>query len=125
MFYSYLKTFNRLGVKAIPMAADTGPIGGDLSHEFIILAETGESQVYADKKIFEVDENIISLIGDVFESFADYNKAIKFYEQAISVLDKLKALGEKPKFSEAEIKIQDDIAPKLKLLVDQLKFKVF
>ena len=55
MFYSYLKTFERLGLKAIPMAADTGPIGGDLSHEFIILAETGESQIYADKKIFEVD----------------------------------------------------------------------
>jgi prolyl-tRNA synthetase len=57
MFYSYLKTFNRLGLKAIPMAADTGPIGGDLSHEFVILAETGESQIYADKKIFEVDLN--------------------------------------------------------------------
>jgi prolyl-tRNA synthetase len=55
MFYSYLKTFNRLGLKAIPMAADTGPIGGDLSHEFIILAETGESQIYADKKILEID----------------------------------------------------------------------
>ena len=55
MFYSYLKTFERLGLKAIPMAADTGPIGGDLSHEFIILAETGESQIYADKKIFEID----------------------------------------------------------------------
>ena len=57
MFFAYLKTFNRLNLKAIPMAADTGPIGGDLSHEFIILAETGESQVYADKKIFEVDLN--------------------------------------------------------------------
>ena len=43
------------GLKAIPMAADTGPIGGDLSHEFIILAEAGESQIYADKKIFEID----------------------------------------------------------------------
>jgi prolyl-tRNA synthetase len=57
MFYSYIKTFNRLGLKAIPMAADTGPIGGDLSHEFIILAETGESQIYADKNIFEIDLN--------------------------------------------------------------------
>ena len=57
MFYSYIKTFNRLGLKAIPMAADTGPIGGDLSHEFIILAETGESQIYADKKIFEINVN--------------------------------------------------------------------
>ena len=55
MFYSYLKTFQRLGLKAIPMSAETGPIGGDLSHEFIILAETGESQLYADKKIFEID----------------------------------------------------------------------
>ena len=55
MFYSYLKTFNRLGLKAIPMAADTGPIGGDLSHEFIILAETGESQIFADKRIFEIN----------------------------------------------------------------------
>ena len=55
MFYSYLKTFNRMGLKAIPMAADTGPIGGDLSHEFVILAETGESQIYADKNIFQID----------------------------------------------------------------------
>ncbi len=57
MFFSYLKTFDRLGLKAIPMAADTGPIGGDLSHEFIILAETGESKIYADKKIFEINLN--------------------------------------------------------------------
>ena len=57
IFFSYLKTFKRLGLKAIPMAADTGPIGGDLSHEFIILADTGESDIYADKKIFEIDLN--------------------------------------------------------------------
>ena len=57
MFFSYLKTFNRLGLKAIPMAAETGPIGGDLSHEFIILAETGESKIYADKNIFEINLN--------------------------------------------------------------------
>ncbi len=46
MFVAYLRTFARMGLKAIPMAADTGPIGGDLSHEFIILAGTGESAVY-------------------------------------------------------------------------------
>ena len=57
MFFSYLKTFERLGLKAIPMAADTGPIGGDLSHEFVILAETGESQIYTDKRIFEINLN--------------------------------------------------------------------
>jgi prolyl-tRNA synthetase len=47
MFVAYLRTFARLGLKAIPMVADTGPIGGDLSHEFIILASTGESEVYS------------------------------------------------------------------------------
>ncbi|MGL4285986.1 MAG: proline--tRNA ligase [Phreatobacter sp.] len=46
MFVAYLRTFERLGLKAIPMRADTGPIGGDLSHEFIILADTGESEVF-------------------------------------------------------------------------------
>lgn len=50
MFVSYLRIFARLGVPAIPMRADTGPIGGDLSHEFIILAATGESAVFCDKK---------------------------------------------------------------------------
>jgi prolyl-tRNA synthetase len=49
MFVSYLRTFSRLGLKAIPMRADTGPIGGDLSHEFIILASTGESEVFCDR----------------------------------------------------------------------------
>jgi len=46
MFVAYLRTFTRMGLKAIPMRADTGPIGGDLSHEFIILADTGESAVF-------------------------------------------------------------------------------
>ncbi len=53
-FLAYLNTFKRLGLSAIPMAADTGPIGGNLSHEFIILADTGESKIYTDKRIFEV-----------------------------------------------------------------------
>ena len=54
MFYAYLKTFKRLGLEAIPMAADTGPIGGDLSHEFVILADTGESKIFADKSILKI-----------------------------------------------------------------------
>jgi prolyl-tRNA synthetase len=48
MFLAYLRTFQRMGLTAVPMRADTGPIGGDLSHEFIILAETGESAVFYD-----------------------------------------------------------------------------
>jgi prolyl-tRNA synthetase len=55
MFVAYLRTFNRLGLKAIPMKADTGPIGGDLSHEFIILASTGESEVFCHKDYLDFD----------------------------------------------------------------------
>ncbi|MEN5114475.1 proline--tRNA ligase [Brevundimonas diminuta] len=54
MFAAYLNTFSRLGLKAVPMRADTGPIGGDLSHEFIVLAETGESEVFCDRKLVEM-----------------------------------------------------------------------
>ena len=51
MMLAYMRTFQRLGVRAVPMAADTGPIGGDLSHEFHILASTGESQVFYDSEV--------------------------------------------------------------------------
>lgn len=54
MFAAYLNTFARLGVTAIPMQADPGPIGGDLSHEFLILAESGESAVFCDKAVLDV-----------------------------------------------------------------------
>ena len=54
MFVAYLNTFARMGLKAVPMRADTGPIGGDLSHEFIILADTGESQVFCHKDLVEM-----------------------------------------------------------------------
>jgi prolyl-tRNA synthetase len=75
MFVAYLRTFTRLGLKAIPMRADTGPIGGDLSHEFIILADTGESQVYCHKEFLELavpgegvdfgnDGEIAGIVGD-------------------------------------------------------------
>ena len=67
MFFAYLKTFNRLDLQAIPMAADTGPIGGDLSHEFIILAETGESNVYADKNIFNIELSNYNFTKDSLE----------------------------------------------------------
>jgi prolyl-tRNA synthetase len=53
MFVAYLRTFDRMGLKAIPMVAESGPIGGDLSHEFIILAETGESAVYCHRDYME------------------------------------------------------------------------
>ncbi|HTO34461.1 MAG TPA: proline--tRNA ligase [Pararhizobium sp.] len=55
MFAAYLRTFSRMGLRAIPMRADTGPIGGDLSHEFIILADTGESEVFCHKDFLDFD----------------------------------------------------------------------
>ena len=54
MFVAYLRTFARMGLKAVPMKADTGPIGGDLSHEFIILADTGEFEVFCDRDLIEM-----------------------------------------------------------------------
>ena len=76
MFYAYLKTFQRLGLKSIPMKAETGPIGGDLSHEFIILADTGESKIFADKKIFDIKveefKNNESSLKKMRENFSKY-----------------------------------------------------
>ena len=54
MFCAYHNTFSRLGLTGVPMRADTGPIGGELSHEFIILAETGESAVFCDKTLLDM-----------------------------------------------------------------------
>ena len=54
MFVAYLRTFARMGLTAIPMRAETGPIGGDLSHEFIVLADTGESVVFCDRRVLDL-----------------------------------------------------------------------
>ncbi len=76
-FISYLRTFKRLGLTAIPMAADTGPIGGNLSHEFIILAETGESKIFTDKRIFDVETGDIKVEKNSLENLR--SKYEKFY----------------------------------------------
>jgi prolyl-tRNA synthetase len=55
MFVSYLRTFARMGLKAVPMRAETGPIGGKDSHEFLILADTGESAVFFDRDFYDMD----------------------------------------------------------------------
>ena len=61
---SYLKTYERLGLKAIPMRADTGPIGGNYSHEFLVLADTGESEVFFDKRILDFNFGIANVNFD-------------------------------------------------------------
>jgi len=76
-FLSYLRTFKRLELTAIPMEADTGPIGGNLSHEFIILAETGESKIFTDKRIFELDSEGTSVEKKSLEELR--KKYEKFY----------------------------------------------
>ncbi len=55
MFVAYLRTYARMGLRAIPLQADSGPIGGDLSHEFVILAATGETRVHADRRLLDMD----------------------------------------------------------------------
>ncbi len=70
MFVSYLRTFARMGLKAIPMRADTGPIGGDLSHEFLILADTGESEVFFDRDFYDMDWSAFTIDYDDVEAVA-------------------------------------------------------
>ena len=74
-FVAYLKTFKRMGLTAIPMKADSGPIGGDMSHEFVILADTGESEVGCHRDLLENEWlNTIDLEGDlqvVVDSFTN------------------------------------------------------
>ncbi len=77
MFLSYLKTFEKFDLKAIPMKAETGPIGGDLSHEFIILAETGESEVFLDKNLLEIETKYIDYTKEKIDKIV--NKYSSFY----------------------------------------------
>ncbi len=99
-FLSYLKTFKRLELVAIPMAADTGPIGGNLSHEFIILADTGESKIFTDKRIFDLEYDDTKLEKKSLENLR------KKYEQFYSVTDE--------KFNEKEFEKKVDAPYRLK-----------
>jgi prolyl-tRNA synthetase len=78
MFIAYLKTFKRLGLNAIPVAADSGPIGGNLSHEFSIVAETGESEIFCDSNLLEIDidENIYNSNDKIISVVENY---LNFY----------------------------------------------
>ena len=104
MFLSYLRIFKHMNLKAIPVAADTGPIGGDLSHEFIILAETGESDVYLDKNILSEDIPDIKYdeslaISDLVDKLTSYYTAADdkhngdIYKKTVKEYDRLKTRG--------------------------------
>lgn len=91
MFVSYLRTFERLGVKAIPMRADTGPIGGDLSHEFLILADTGESEVFCHSDVMslavppeDVDYDNDDLIAGIVKDWTtNYARTDELHDEAL------------------------------------------
>lgn len=76
MLLSYVRTYARMGLKAIPMQAETGPIGGKMSHEFIILADTGESKVYAHKDWMERDMTAPDLSYDDADALNRYYEGI-------------------------------------------------
>ncbi|MGO8865227.1 MAG: proline--tRNA ligase [Alphaproteobacteria bacterium] len=82
MFVAYLRTFARMGLKAIPMAAESGPIGGDMSHEFIILAETGESKVYCHRDFVEFD-----VLGSNVDYEADLEPVVGYWTSLYAATD--------------------------------------
>ncbi|MBL6080850.1 proline--tRNA ligase [Belnapia sp. T18] len=82
MFVAYLRTFARMGLKAIPMQADTGPIGGNLSHEFLILAETGESQVYLHRDLLDFD-----VLGQAPDYHGDLSPIVDFWTSRYAATD--------------------------------------
>tara|TARA_A100000164_G_scaffold32316_1_gene24856 strand:+ start:2680 stop:4011 length:1332 start_codon:yes stop_codon:yes gene_type:complete len=105
-FLSYLRTFKRLDLSAIPMAADTGPIGGNLSHEFIILAETGESKIYTDKKIFDVKYNSINLDkNSLNELRKDYEKFYAVTDEKYNEKDFLSSVDKESRLSTKGIEV--------------------
>jgi prolyl-tRNA synthetase len=87
MFVAYLRTFKRMGLQAIPVAADTGPIGGDLSHEFIILADTGESEVFCHQDVLNQpvpEADYGRDLTPVIDSFTDYYaRSDEFHDTAL------------------------------------------
>ena len=104
MFIAYLKTFKRLGLNAIPVSADSGPIGGNLSHEFSIVAETGESEIFCDRNLLEIDideniynsnEKIISVVENYlnFYSATDDKHDEKKFNNLVSKNNQLNGRG--------------------------------
>lgn len=96
MFLAYLRTFDRMGLKAIPMKADPGPIGGDLSHEFIILADTGESEVFCHKALVEMGPPARDIAEEDLQGVVDQRTA--YYAATDEVHDS----GEFEKVAEAD-----------------------
>jgi prolyl-tRNA synthetase len=106
MFCAYLNAFNRMGLTAVPMRADTGPIGGDLSHEFIILADTGESAVFCDRKLLDLPAPGLDLDFDS-DLTAEVEKRTQYYAATEEMHDEaaFNALPEDRKVSARGIEV--------------------
>jgi prolyl-tRNA synthetase len=108
MFTAYLRTFARLGLTAIPMVADTGPIGGDLSHEFIILASTGESEVFCHNDFLTlapppetIDFDSVEAMQGVFDTWTSHYAATSEKHDA----EKFSAIDEASRISARGIEV--------------------
>jgi prolyl-tRNA synthetase len=97
MFVAYLRTFARMGLKAIPMRAETGPIGGDLSHEFIILAETGESAVFCHKGLVDKD-----ILGRRIDYAQDLQPIVDEWTSLYAATDEMHSVEAFEKIAEAD-----------------------
>lgn len=93
MFVAYLKTYARMGLSAIPMKADTGPIGGDLSHEFIVLADTGESGVFYDQAWENQD---FANMNVNYADMDEVNGIVERYTSLYAATDEKHVPGEAP-----------------------------
>ncbi|HYG28411.1 MAG TPA: proline--tRNA ligase [Caulobacteraceae bacterium] len=105
MFVAYLNLFSRMGLKAVPMRADTGPIGGDLSHEFIVLADTGESQVFCHKGLVEMGAPGPDVDWDDLQGHVDARTALHAATDEMHEAAKFDAIPEDARLSARGIEV--------------------
>ena len=107
MFVAYLRTYARMGLTAIPMRADTGPIGGDLSHEWIVLADTGESAVFCDRRLLDkpIPPQDIDFRGDLKPVFDDWTSLYAATEDMVDMAEFEAAVPEEHRVSARGIEV--------------------
>ncbi len=107
MFVAYMRTYARMGLTAIPMRADTGPIGGDLSHEWIVLADTGESAVFCDRRLLDkpIPGPDTDFRGDLKPIFEDWTSLYAATEDMVDMAEYEAAVPEEHRVSARGIEV--------------------
>ena len=107
MFVAYMRTYARMGLTAIPMRADTGPIGGDLSHEWIVLADTGESAVFCDKRLLDkaIPGKDTDFRGDLHPIFEDWTSMYAATEDMVDMAEFESAVSKENRVSARGIEV--------------------